>query len=112
MEADFAAFGSPLCGEVKRFCRRVRETYREIQEDLTPYKDDRYYRYCRDRGPEGVGCRASHEKPPAERPGPAARPWGCSALGMCSGSASRSDSPTPLFLPSPVNALTGEGGVL
>ncbi|RMC12889.1 hypothetical protein DUI87_10414 [Hirundo rustica rustica] len=44
MEADFAAFGSPLCGEVKRFCRRVRETYREIQEDLTPYKDDRYYR--------------------------------------------------------------------
>uniref|UniRef100_A0A8C5TE16 Transmembrane protein 181 n=1 Tax=Malurus cyaneus samueli TaxID=2593467 RepID=A0A8C5TE16_9PASS len=34
----------PLCGEVKRFCRRVRETYREIQEDLTPYKDDRYYR--------------------------------------------------------------------
>lgn len=49
MEADFAAFGSPLCGEVKRFCRRVRETYREIQEDLTPYKDDRYYRYCRAR---------------------------------------------------------------
>ncbi|TRZ20161.1 hypothetical protein HGM15179_006966 [Zosterops borbonicus] len=44
MEADFAAFGSPLCGEVKRFCRRVRETYREIQEELTPYKDDRYYR--------------------------------------------------------------------
>ncbi|XP_032839001.2 transmembrane protein 181 isoform X4 [Tyto alba] len=44
MEADFAAFGSPLCGEVKRFCRRVRETYREIKEDLTPYKDDRYYR--------------------------------------------------------------------
>ncbi|GAB0186811.1 transmembrane protein 181 [Grus japonensis] len=44
MEADFAAFGSPLCGEVKRFCRRMRETYREIKEDLTPYKDDRYYR--------------------------------------------------------------------
>ncbi|NWT42228.1 TM181 protein, partial [Chroicocephalus maculipennis] len=44
MEADFAAFGSPLCGEVKRFCRRVRETYREIKEDLTPYRDDRYYR--------------------------------------------------------------------
>uniref|UniRef100_A0A672UD06 Transmembrane protein 181 n=1 Tax=Strigops habroptila TaxID=2489341 RepID=A0A672UD06_STRHB len=42
--ADFAAFGSPLCGEVKRFCRRLRETYREIKEDLTPYKDDRYYR--------------------------------------------------------------------
>lgn len=44
MEADFAAFSSPLCGELKRFCKRVRETYREIREDLTPYKDDRYYR--------------------------------------------------------------------
>ncbi|OXB83721.1 UNVERIFIED_CONTAM: hypothetical protein H355_013076 [Colinus virginianus] len=44
MEADFAAFGSPLCGELKRFCKRVRETYREIREDLTPYRDDRYYR--------------------------------------------------------------------
>uniref|UniRef100_A0A8B9IQZ3 Transmembrane protein 181 n=1 Tax=Anser cygnoides TaxID=8845 RepID=A0A8B9IQZ3_ANSCY len=44
MEADFAAFGSPLCGELKRFCKRLREAYREIKEDLTPYRDDRYYR--------------------------------------------------------------------
>lgn len=83
MEADFAAFGSPLCGEVKRFCRRVRETYREIQEDLTPYKDDRYYRYCRarlrrDRNRAGGGYRASHGEPPAELPAAAARPRGCS----------------------------------
>eukprot|EP00075_Anas_platyrhynchos_P020960 XP_027310213.1 transmembrane protein 181 [Anas platyrhynchos] len=44
MEADLAAFGSPLCGELKRFCKRLREAYREIKEDLTPYRDDRYYR--------------------------------------------------------------------
>lgn len=50
MEADFAAFGSPLCGELKRFCKRLREAYREIKEDLTPYRDDRYYRYGRARG--------------------------------------------------------------
>uniref|UniRef100_A0A8C3H8L8 Transmembrane protein 181 n=1 Tax=Chrysemys picta bellii TaxID=8478 RepID=A0A8C3H8L8_CHRPI len=35
---------TPLCGELKRFCRTVKETYKEIREDLTPYKDDRYYR--------------------------------------------------------------------
>lgn len=44
MDADYPAFETPLCGELKRFCRRVKETYREIREDLTPYKDDRYYR--------------------------------------------------------------------
>lgn len=53
MEADLAAFGSPLCGELKRFCKRLREAYREIKEDLTPYRDDRYYRYGRERGEEG-----------------------------------------------------------
>uniref|UniRef100_A0A674HXG4 Transmembrane protein 181 n=1 Tax=Terrapene triunguis TaxID=2587831 RepID=A0A674HXG4_9SAUR len=44
MDADYPAFETPLCGELKRFCRRVKETYKEIREDLTPYKDDRYYR--------------------------------------------------------------------
>ncbi|XP_074804797.1 transmembrane protein 181 isoform X1 [Natator depressus] len=44
MDAEYPAFETPLCGELKRFCRRVKETYREIREDLTPYKDDRYYR--------------------------------------------------------------------
>lgn len=70
MEADFAAFGSPLCGEVKRFCRRVRETYREIQEELTPYKDDRYYRYCRGAG----GGRGSVPGIAQGAPGPGAAP--------------------------------------
>uniref|UniRef100_A0A8C3FHV0 Transmembrane protein 181 n=1 Tax=Chrysemys picta bellii TaxID=8478 RepID=A0A8C3FHV0_CHRPI len=44
MDADYPAFETPLCGELKRFCRTVKETYKEIREDLTPYKDDRYYR--------------------------------------------------------------------
>ncbi|KAM7172448.1 transmembrane protein 181 isoform 5-T5 [Macrochelys suwanniensis] len=44
MDADYPAFETPLCGELKRLCRRVKETYKEIREDLTPYKDDRYYR--------------------------------------------------------------------
>ncbi|XP_039386969.1 transmembrane protein 181 isoform X1 [Mauremys reevesii] len=44
MDADYPAFETPLCGELKRFYRTVKETYKEISEDLTPYKDDRYYR--------------------------------------------------------------------
>ncbi|KAJ7342142.1 hypothetical protein JRQ81_009133 [Phrynocephalus forsythii] len=44
MEADYPAFENPLCGELKHICKRLRETYKEIKEDLTPYKDDRYYR--------------------------------------------------------------------
>ncbi|XP_053238261.1 transmembrane protein 181 isoform X1 [Podarcis raffonei] len=44
MEADYPAFENPLCGELKHICKRIRETYKEIKEDLTPYKDDRYYR--------------------------------------------------------------------
>ncbi|XP_063164054.1 transmembrane protein 181 isoform X1 [Candoia aspera] len=44
MEADYPAFENPLCGELKHICQRIKETYKEIKEDLTPYKDDRYYR--------------------------------------------------------------------
>nr|KAF6508642.1 transmembrane protein 181 [Rousettus aegyptiacus] len=44
MDAERAAFEPPLCGELKRLCRRLRDAYRELQEDLTPFKDDRYYR--------------------------------------------------------------------
>ncbi|KAJ6664555.1 hypothetical protein lerEdw1_006128 [Lerista edwardsae] len=44
MEADYPAFENPLCGELKHICKRIKETYKEIKEDLTPYKDDRYYR--------------------------------------------------------------------
>uniref|UniRef100_A0A8C6V484 Transmembrane protein 181 n=1 Tax=Naja naja TaxID=35670 RepID=A0A8C6V484_NAJNA len=44
MEADYPAFENPLCGELKHIYQRIKETYKEIKEDLTPYKDDRYYR--------------------------------------------------------------------
>uniref|UniRef100_A0A670XPX2 Transmembrane protein 181 n=1 Tax=Pseudonaja textilis TaxID=8673 RepID=A0A670XPX2_PSETE len=44
MEADDPAFENPLCGELKHIYQRIKETYKEIKEDLTPYKDDRYYR--------------------------------------------------------------------
>nr|XP_003215817.2 PREDICTED: transmembrane protein 181 isoform X1 [Anolis carolinensis] len=44
MEADYPAFENPLCGELKHICKRLRETYKEIKEDLTPYKEERYYR--------------------------------------------------------------------
>lgn len=44
MEADYPAFENPLCGEFKHIYQRIKETYKEIKEDLTPYKDDRYYR--------------------------------------------------------------------
>uniref|UniRef100_A0A2K5PYP5 Transmembrane protein 181 n=1 Tax=Cebus imitator TaxID=2715852 RepID=A0A2K5PYP5_CEBIM len=44
MDADYPAFEPPLCSELKHLCRRLQEAYRELKEDLTPFKDDRYYR--------------------------------------------------------------------
>ncbi|KAL4676219.1 hypothetical protein H8959_010364, partial [Pygathrix nigripes] len=44
MDAEYPAFEPPLCSELKHLCRRLREAYRELKEDLTPFKDDRYYR--------------------------------------------------------------------
>uniref|UniRef100_A0A8C0VV93 Transmembrane protein 181 n=1 Tax=Castor canadensis TaxID=51338 RepID=A0A8C0VV93_CASCN len=44
MDADYPAFEPPLCSELKHLCRRLQEAYRELREDLTPCKDDRYYR--------------------------------------------------------------------
>ncbi|XP_074165516.1 transmembrane protein 181 isoform X2 [Sminthopsis crassicaudata] len=44
MDADYPAFEKPLCRELKHFCKRLGEAYQELKEDLTPYKDDRYYR--------------------------------------------------------------------
>ncbi|ETE63351.1 Transmembrane protein, partial [Ophiophagus hannah] len=53
MEADYPAFENPLCGELKHIYQRIKETYKEIKEDLTPYKDDRYYR---EREPSWANC--------------------------------------------------------
>ncbi|XP_074044040.1 transmembrane protein 181 isoform X1 [Macrotis lagotis] len=44
MDEDYPAFEKPLCRELKHFCKRLGEAYQELKEDLTPYKDDRYYR--------------------------------------------------------------------
>lgn len=76
MEADLAAFGSPLCGELKRFCKRLREAYREIKEDLTPYRDDRYYRYGRERGEQGQGEPRMGASPPPGSVSPLSRNGG------------------------------------
>ncbi|XP_075869619.1 transmembrane protein 181 isoform X1 [Nelusetta ayraudi] len=35
---------NPLYGELKYFCRKIQEAYNELKEDLTPYRDDRFYR--------------------------------------------------------------------
>ncbi|KAK2114601.1 hypothetical protein P7K49_008867 [Saguinus oedipus] len=76
MDAEYPAFEPPLCSELKHLCRRLQEAYRELKEDLTPFKDDRYYRWAR-RGRRAAGgvFRASvpNETPAAPRawPGPA-----------------------------------------
>ncbi|ELW56021.1 Transmembrane protein 181 [Tupaia chinensis] len=44
MDAEYPALEPPLCGELKLLCQRLQEAYRELQEGLTPFKDDRYYR--------------------------------------------------------------------
>uniref|UniRef100_A0A665WZB8 Transmembrane protein 181 n=1 Tax=Echeneis naucrates TaxID=173247 RepID=A0A665WZB8_ECHNA len=35
---------NPLYSELKYFCRKIQEAVTELKEDLTPYRDDRFYR--------------------------------------------------------------------
>ncbi|XP_015203957.1 transmembrane protein 181 isoform X1 [Lepisosteus oculatus] len=44
MDSDYPSFENPLYSELKYFCKKIQETYKELKEDLTPYRDDRYYR--------------------------------------------------------------------
>ncbi|XP_069811695.1 transmembrane protein 181 isoform X1 [Dendropsophus ebraccatus] len=44
MDPDYAAFESSLYTEFKDFCKKISDAYKELKEDLTPYRDDRYYR--------------------------------------------------------------------
>ncbi|XP_053737494.1 transmembrane protein 181 isoform X1 [Synchiropus splendidus] len=45
MDTDFTSgLENPLYGELKYFCRKIQEAYNELKEDLTPYRDDRFYR--------------------------------------------------------------------
>ncbi|XP_047429704.1 transmembrane protein 181 isoform X1 [Mugil cephalus] len=45
MDTDYSSgLENPLYGELKYFCRKIQEAYNELKEDLTPYRDDRFYR--------------------------------------------------------------------
>nr|KAF6463396.1 transmembrane protein 181 [Molossus molossus] len=44
MDAEYPAFEPPLCSELKHLCKRLQEACRELQADLAPGRDDRYYR--------------------------------------------------------------------
>ncbi|XP_023146334.1 transmembrane protein 181 isoform X1 [Amphiprion ocellaris] len=45
MDSDYSSgLENPLYGELKYFCRKIQEAYNELKEDLTPYRDDRFYR--------------------------------------------------------------------
>ncbi|OCT77958.1 transmembrane protein 181 isoform X1 [Xenopus laevis] len=44
MDPDYASFESSLCNEFKDFWKKISDAYNELKEDLTPYRDDRFYR--------------------------------------------------------------------
>ncbi|KAG7460838.1 hypothetical protein MATL_G00203150 [Megalops atlanticus] len=44
MDNDYSTFENPLYSELKYFCKKIQEAYKELKEDLTPYRDDRFYR--------------------------------------------------------------------
>lgn len=45
MNSDYPpGLENPLCSELKHFCKRLQEAYDELKEDLTPFRDDRFYR--------------------------------------------------------------------
>ncbi|XP_028809362.1 transmembrane protein 181 isoform X1 [Denticeps clupeoides] len=43
-EADYSGLENPLYSEFKYFCKKMQEAYEDLMEDLTPYRDDRFYR--------------------------------------------------------------------
>uniref|UniRef100_A0A4W3IJN2 Transmembrane protein 181 n=1 Tax=Callorhinchus milii TaxID=7868 RepID=A0A4W3IJN2_CALMI len=44
MDSEYPFFENPLYLELKYFYKKMKEAYMDLKEDLTPYKDDRYYR--------------------------------------------------------------------
>uniref|UniRef100_UPI00398ECF92 transmembrane protein 181 isoform X2 n=1 Tax=Pristiophorus japonicus TaxID=55135 RepID=UPI00398ECF92 len=44
MDSEYPSFENPLYTEIKYFYRKVKGAFMDLKEDLTPYKDDRYYR--------------------------------------------------------------------
>ena len=45
MDTDYSGLENPLYSELKYFCKKIQEAYNELKEDLTPYRDDRFYRF-------------------------------------------------------------------
>lgn len=43
-DSDYCSFENPLISEMKQFCKRIQEACSELKEDLTPYKNERFYR--------------------------------------------------------------------
>ncbi|XP_051546546.1 transmembrane protein 181 isoform X1 [Myxocyprinus asiaticus] len=43
-DSDYSSFENPLLSEMKQFCKKIKEACNELKEDLTPYKNDRFYR--------------------------------------------------------------------
>ncbi|XP_056873775.1 transmembrane protein 181 isoform X1 [Takifugu flavidus] len=45
MNDDYASgLENPFYSELKYFCKKIQEAYSELKEDLTPFRDDRFYR--------------------------------------------------------------------
>ncbi|XP_069788269.1 transmembrane protein 181 isoform X4 [Narcine bancroftii] len=44
MDAEYPSFKNPLYKELKYFYKKVKGAYMDLKDELTPYKDDRYYR--------------------------------------------------------------------
>uniref|UniRef100_A0A3P8YPH0 Transmembrane protein 181 n=1 Tax=Esox lucius TaxID=8010 RepID=A0A3P8YPH0_ESOLU len=44
MDTDYSGFENPLFSDLKYFCKKIQEAYNELKEDLTPYREDRFYR--------------------------------------------------------------------
>lgn len=45
---DYASgLENPFYSELKYFCKKIQEAYTELKEDLTPFRDDRFYRWVR-----------------------------------------------------------------
>ncbi|KAK7150130.1 hypothetical protein R3I94_009438 [Phoxinus phoxinus] len=43
-DSDFCSPENPLLSEMKHFCKRIQEACLELREDLTPYRNERFYR--------------------------------------------------------------------
>lgn len=48
MSNDYASgLENPFYSELKYFCKKIQEAYTDLKEDLTPFRDDRFYRWVR-----------------------------------------------------------------